>query len=1074
MSLDFTLESLVSNTDDNVAPIATAAFFGYLANILINARQIPREKLEDYPGCGQRLADPGLYFESQDDECTWNCQWVDAPFIKDPNFVGRSTAKKGRQVGCTFTLNGLDCPTSGDSKISFIKNTELDMYFVFNLLKLPKDLSCLYGCSNMFYSFWRDSCLVLEETTVLDPITGQEETTKEYVYYNKENYKDDSRDFYNCYMDKRRLSTTEFDFLKIDKDVHVTRDFQDVAFEICYLAFIFKDQIKVAEGDFGETYGLCEDFGLIPYNIPPYYGKKFEVITEEVNGKIKVNSKRKENGKGKDNGTRKVNDKRKVNAKRKVNGERKENSKRKENAKRKVNGKIKGKRKVNGKYKDKKKNKTPKRKRNPKGKRFNQLFRNHTSDNSGPFWNGGGDRLSGPLGFINLNSQKFTTGYPWMCSLRTTGFRGSHKCGVTLLSGPPKATILVGAAHCNYVCRNEEEELLEMCCCGDGSNQLSSCKSKSYYCSGRPLLKEARSQDLQIVCGEHNIGQVPEHISWENEIILDIKKIMNHENFQPGKPLQGSDIAVYLVDESQAKERMKMYSPLEARIAADIELFFSAAVDSEGNFDYDKYFEAYDDPGFEKKYNKINLQSFGKMILPACLPREKYLPDKESGIFSSWKDPKPGYISPTADFDNFNLFNKFTTTTTTTTVPGASTTSTVPTSTVPKPQEDIADFFNTHGAASLSYDVWPHHVRLDKHPCKDPDWMESKTYYPAGTTCYRDPSAQSCMLFGSSGSGLLRPFGYEKTTASQIQITSEFTYDQIKFGYGDDYDDYMQLLHADAVIFTNEKFGYVGPLSLYKGCDRAGNINFEDVVVNKNEEDELNNVSFDDEGIAKLEPQKWLMMYGGDNVAVFTDANCFLDWIAEQYNMDPPAGWKKPDSCLKSTGDPKDKDKETCKSADSSTCDFSSKYKLHVNIGAYETNITMDKCYLLDVGGGYADNINMCVNKKGQLDHCANNCKGVDANSVVAGGIGALVVANSALTSLLGPAAGVATLGVGAVGGQAALMMMNHMRRPANPSRRRPRRCSRPTPTRPCRDAASGRCCRVFVRGGRRRCPRTC
>ena len=35
--------------------------------------------------------------------------------------------------------------------------------------------------------------------------------------------------------------------------------------------------------------------------------------------------------------------------------------------------------------------------------------------------------------------------YPWLCSLT---YNGNHICGMTLLSGPPHDTILVGAAHC--------------------------------------------------------------------------------------------------------------------------------------------------------------------------------------------------------------------------------------------------------------------------------------------------------------------------------------------------------------------------------------------------------------------------------------------------------------------------------------------------------------------------------------------------------------------------------------------------------------------------------------------------
>ncbi len=40
--------------------------------------------------------------------------------------------------------------------------------------------------------------------------------------------------------------------------------------------------------------------------------------------------------------------------------------------------------------------------------------------------------------------------YPWLCSLKIRGRSGSynHACGVTLISAPPRDTILVGAAHC--------------------------------------------------------------------------------------------------------------------------------------------------------------------------------------------------------------------------------------------------------------------------------------------------------------------------------------------------------------------------------------------------------------------------------------------------------------------------------------------------------------------------------------------------------------------------------------------------------------------------------------------------
>ena len=110
--------------------------------------------------------------------------------------------------------------------------------------------------------------------------------------------------------------------------------------------------------------------------------------------------------------------------------------------------------------------------------------------------------------------------HPWQCSLKFPGFRGRHKCGVTLLSGqfsftnpedkilgsasntmkclvgptsedPGDPFVLVGAAHCNYVCKDSNTgNTLETCCCRPDS-VLSSCLNKSPYCVGKPEFKLA-------------------------------------------------------------------------------------------------------------------------------------------------------------------------------------------------------------------------------------------------------------------------------------------------------------------------------------------------------------------------------------------------------------------------------------------------------------------------------------------------------------------------------------------------------------------------------------------------------
>ena len=71
--------------------------------------------------------------------------------------------------------------------------------------------------------------------------------------------------------------------------------------------------------------------------------------------------------------------------------------------------------------------------------------------------------------------------HPWLCSLRTRGFRGRHRCGVTLLSGPTVESpsdplVLVGTAHCNYICKDRVTgDPLETCCCSE--DKKASCKN---------------------------------------------------------------------------------------------------------------------------------------------------------------------------------------------------------------------------------------------------------------------------------------------------------------------------------------------------------------------------------------------------------------------------------------------------------------------------------------------------------------------------------------------------------------------------------------------------------------------
>ena len=67
--------------------------------------------------------------------------------------------------------------------------------------------------------------------------------------------------------------------------------------------------------------------------------------------------------------------------------------------------------------------------------------------------------------------------YPWACSLRTAGYRGRHVCGASLLSAPPSKTIIVTAAHCNYICKSSDGKVRQTCCCRNPADNFASCRT---------------------------------------------------------------------------------------------------------------------------------------------------------------------------------------------------------------------------------------------------------------------------------------------------------------------------------------------------------------------------------------------------------------------------------------------------------------------------------------------------------------------------------------------------------------------------------------------------------------------
>jgi len=142
--------------------------------------------------------------------------------------------------------------------------------------------------------------------------------------------------------------------------------------------------------------------------------------------------------------------------------------------------------------------------------------------------------------------------YPWICSMRSKDQSKEHFCAVTILAVPPKPTVIVGPAHCTYLCKNGGQRVPPCCCRTD----TTTC-SGDVRCGENPEVVEMKGSDIEILCGEWETGLIPPAASKETRnIALDVVEIIRHPDWDPQPDrgaFAGNDIAVFKVNDEKLK-----------------------------------------------------------------------------------------------------------------------------------------------------------------------------------------------------------------------------------------------------------------------------------------------------------------------------------------------------------------------------------------------------------------------------------------------------------------------------------------------------------------------------------------
>ena len=155
--------------------------------------------------------------------------------------------------------------------------------------------------------------------------------------------------------------------------------------------------------------------------------------------------------------------------------------------------------------------------------------------------------------------------YPWICSFRGRQDK-SHYCGATILSRPPGPLVIVTAAHCVFLCKDESGDPVPNCCCENVKGNL--CLD-SAQCGVKPGVEVMTGQDAEVICGEFETGGnfTAEESGEEYNIVLKIKSISVHPDYNITRGVNNSqyvvnDMATLHLEENLSEREISQLTPV--------------------------------------------------------------------------------------------------------------------------------------------------------------------------------------------------------------------------------------------------------------------------------------------------------------------------------------------------------------------------------------------------------------------------------------------------------------------------------------------------------------------------------